>query len=103
MGERVTGVVREGAVLGTVRRPAEGWGPTGALELNRLIRRLTVDHDWRHLVVRMHPATWSQVMPYLDYNLAFPKPGIPMDMDGEVFGDRQRIEVVWRETVRHPY
>jgi hypothetical protein len=93
----------EGMVLGVVRKPREGWGPVAALRLNQLIRRIAVDHDWRHLVVRMHPATWSQVMPYLDYNLAFPKPGIPMDMDGGVFEDTRRIEVVWREVVRHPY
>jgi hypothetical protein len=93
----------EGTVLGTVRMPAEGWGPAGAMELNRLVRRIAVDHDWRHMVVRMHPATWRQVMPYLDYNLSFPKPGIPMDMDGGEFEDTRRIEVVYREVVRHPY
>ncbi len=93
----------DGVVLGTVRKPAAGWGPAAAQELNALIRRLAVEHDWRHLVVRMHPATWSRVMPYLDYNLSFPKPGIPMDMDGGSFDDGSRIEVVYRAVVRHPY
>jgi hypothetical protein len=97
------GEVIEGTVLGVVRKPREGWGPAAATQLNHLIRRIAVDHDWRHLVVRMHPSTWRQVMPYLDYNLSFPKPGIPMDMDGGVFEDTRRIEVVWREVVRHPY
>lgn len=97
------GEVIEGTVLGVVRKPREGWGPTAALQLNDLIRRIAVDHDWRHLVVRMHPSTWRQVMLYLDYNLSFPKPGIPMDMDGGTFEDRRRIEVVYREVVRHPY
>ena len=93
----------EGDVLGWVARPASGWGAHGAQELNALIRRLAVTEDWRHMVVRMHPTTWSRVMPYLDYNLSFPKPGIPMDMDGGVFEEVTRIEVVYREVVRHPY
>lgn len=97
------GMPSEGTVLGTVRKPAAGWGAAGALQLNRLVRRLAVDHDWRHLVIQMHPATWRQVMPYLDYNLSFPTPGIPMDMDGGIFADRERIDVVYREVVRHPY
>jgi hypothetical protein len=93
----------EGTILGTVRRPAAGWGSTAALEFNRLVRRIAVDHDWRHLVIQMHPATWRQVMPYLDYNLSFPKPGIPMEMDGGVFEERDRIDVIYRQVVRHPY
>jgi hypothetical protein len=93
----------EGTILGTVRKPAVGWGAAAALELNRLARRIAVDYDWQHLVIQMHPATWRQVMPYLDYNLSFPKPGIPMDMDGGIFEDRDRIDVVYREVVRHPY
>jgi len=96
-------VMDDGEALGVVQKPAEGWGPAAAQRLNDLVRRIAVDHDWRHLVVRMHPATWSRVMPYLDYNLSFPKPGIPMDMDGGPFEDRERIEVVYREVVRHPY
>ena len=51
----------------------------------------------------LHPGTWSRIMPYLDYNLSFPKPGVPMDMDGGPHGDISTIEVVWREVVRHPY
>ena len=93
----------EGTILGTVRKPVAGWGASAALELNHLVRRIAVNHDWRHLVIQMHPATWQQVMPYLDYNLSFPKPGIPMDMDGGVFADRQRIDVAYREVVRRPY
>jgi hypothetical protein len=93
----------EGTVLGTMRKPASGWGPSAALELNSLVRRLAAAHDWRHLVIQMHPATWRQVFPYLDYNLSFPKPGIPMDMDGGLFPDRNRIDVIYREVVRHPY
>lgn len=94
---------QEGELLGAVQRPAGGWGAAGAQELNALIRRLAVTEDWRHMVVRMHPTTWSRVMPYLDYNLSFPKPGIPMDMDGGVFEEVGRIEVIYREVVRHPY
>ena len=93
----------EGTVLGTVRKPAAGWGPDAATALNALVRRLGAAHDWRHLVVQMHPSTWRQVMPYLNYNLSFPKPGVPMDMDGGVFADTGRIDVVYREVVRHPY
>lgn len=95
--------VREGETLGVIRRPAGGWGVEGAQRLNALIRLLATHEDWRHLVVRMHPATWSRIMPYLDYNLSFPKPGVPMDMDGGPHDDASTIEVVWREVVRHPY
>ena len=94
---------REGEVLGVVYRPAEGWGGLGAQQLNALIRRLAARENWRHFVVRMHPSTWSRIMPYLDYNLSFPKPGVPMDMDGGPHDDADTIEVVWREVVRHPY
>jgi hypothetical protein len=100
MAQQVPG---DGAVLGTVRKPAAGWGPDAAMALNALVRRIAAQHDWRHLVVQMHPSTWRQVMPYLDYNLSFPKPGVPMDMDGGVFEDTGRIDVVYREVVRHPY
>lgn len=93
----------EGTILGTVRKPASGWGAPAAQQLNHLVRRIAANHDWRHLVIQMHPATWRQVMPYFDYNLSFPKPGIPMDMDGGLFPDRDRIAVVYREVVRHPY
>jgi hypothetical protein len=93
----------DGTVLGVVRRPAEGWGPGAAIRLNDLIRQLAIARDWRHMVVRMHPATWRQVMPYLNYNLSFPKPGIPMDMDAADYDDLQRIEVVYKDVVRHPY
>ena len=75
----------------------------GAQKLNALIRLLATREDWRHFVVRMHPATWSRIMPYLDYNLSFPKPGVPMDMDGGPHDDVNTIKVVWREVVRHPY
>jgi hypothetical protein len=94
---------REGEVLGEVRRPSGGWGVEGAQQLNALIRRLAAREDWRHFAVRMHPSTWSRIMPYLDYNLTFPKPGVPMDMDGGPHDDVATIEVVWREVVRHPY
>lgn len=94
---------REGEVLGVVRQPVGGWGAAGAQRLNALIRLLATREEWRHFVVRMHPATWSQIMPYLDYNLSFPKPGVPMDMDGGPHDDARTIEVVWREVVRHPY
>ena len=93
----------DGAVLGAVARPGAGWGPPAATRLNDLIRQLAVEHDWRHLVVRMHPSTWRQVMPYLNYNLSFPKPGIPMEMDRGVFADTDRIEVAYRDVVLHPY
>ncbi len=93
----------EGAVLGTVRRPVAGWGPEAAVRLNDLVRQVAAEHDWRHLVVRMNPATWRQVMPYLTYNLSLPKPGIPMEMDGGVFEDKGRIEVAYRDVVKHPY
>ena len=93
----------DGAVLGAVARPGAGWRPEEATRLNDLIRQLAVEHDWRHLVVRMHPSTWRQVMPYLNYNLSFPKPGIPMEMDRGVFADTDRIEVAYREVVQHPY
>ena len=93
----------DGSVLGTISRPATGWGPEAATRLNDLIRQLAVAHDWRHLVVRMHPSTWRQVMPYLNYNLSFPKPGIPMEMDGGVFAETDRIEVAYRDVVQHPY
>lgn len=96
-------LVGDGTVLGTVRRPTEGWGPAAATQLNDLVRRLAVDHDWRHLVVRMHPSTWRAVMPYLNYNLSFPKPGIPMEMDRGVFEETTRIEVAYRDVVQHPY
>ncbi len=99
----MVGAAREGSVLGVVRRPANGWGVEAAQRLNALIRRLATQEDWRHFVVRMHPATWSRIMPYLDYNLSFPKPGVPMDMDGGPHEDASTIEVVWREVVRHPY
>lgn len=94
---------REGEVLGVVRRPSGGWGVESAQQLNALIRLLAAREDWRHVVVRMHPGTWSRIMPYLDYNLSFPKPGVPMDMDGGLHEDASTIEVVWREVVRHPY
>lgn len=94
---------REGEVLGVVRRPSGGWGFKGAQQLNALIRLLATREDWRHLVVRMHPSTWSRIMPYLDYNLSFPKPGVPMDMDCGPHDDVNTIEVVWREAARHPY
>ncbi len=94
---------REGEVLGVVPRPAAGWGVAGAQQLNALIRLLATREDWRHFVVRMHPSTWSRIIPYLDYNLSFPKPGVPMDMDGGPHEDPGTIEVVWREVVRHPY
>ena len=93
----------DGDILGTVRKPAEGWGPAAATQLNDLVRQIAARHDWRHLVVRMHPATWRQVMPYLTYNLSFPKPGIPMEMDRGVFAETERIEVAYRDVVRHPY
>lgn len=93
----------DGTVLGAIARPAAGWGPDGATRLNDLIRQLAVTHDWRHLVVRMNPSTWRQVMPYLNYNLSFPKPGIPMELDRGVFADTDRIEVAFRDVVRHPY
>lgn len=73
------------------------------MRLNDLIRLIAVEHDWRHLVVRMHPSTWRQVMPYLNYNLSFPKPGIPMEMDRGVFEDTGRIDLAYREVVKHPY
>jgi hypothetical protein len=96
-------IPNDGDVLGTVRKPPEGWGPAAATRLNDLVRRIAIDHDWRHLVIRMHPATWRQVMPYLNYNLSFPKPGVPMEMDGEPFADTGRIEVAYRDVVKHPY
>lgn len=94
---------REGEVLGVVRCPVGGWGVEGAQQLNRLIRLLAAQEDWRHFAVRMHPSTWSRIMPYLDYNLSFPKPGVPMDMDGGPHDDVNTIEVVWRNVARHPY
>jgi hypothetical protein len=93
----------DGAVLGTIARPGAGWGPEAATRLNDLIRQLAANHDWRHLVVRMHPSTWRQVMPYLNYNLSFPKPGVPMEMDRGVFAETDRIEVAYRDVVQHPY
>jgi hypothetical protein len=93
----------DGLRLGSIGRPPLGWGPEAATRLNDMIRELAVEHDWRHLVVRMHPSTWRQVMPYLNYNLSFPKPGIPMEMDRGVFADTDRIEVAYRDVVQHPY
>lgn len=93
----------DGAVLGAIRKPSAGWGPEGATRLNNLVRQLAVAHDWRHFVVRMHPSTWRQVMPYLDYNLSYPKPGIPMEMDRGIFEHADRIEVAYRDEVLHPY
>lgn len=93
----------DGAVLGVVAKPGAGWGPDAATRLNDLIRQLAAKHDWRHFVERMHPSTWRQVMPYLNYNLSFPKPGIPMEMDRGVFSDPDRIEVAFRAVVQHPY
>jgi hypothetical protein len=58
------------------------------------VRRIAVAHDWRRLVVRMHQSTWNQVAAYLNYNLSFPKPGVPMDCQG--YEDRGRIEVVYQ-------
>lgn len=98
-----TEAVQDGTVLGTVRKPAEGWGPTAATRLNQLVRSIAARHDWRHLVVRMHPSTWRQIMPYLNYNLSLPKPGIPMEMDRGVFEDTRRIDVAYREVALHPY
>jgi len=95
--------LEDGAVLGAVTKPGAGWGPEGATRINDLIRQLAVTHDWRHLVVRMHPSTWRQVMPYLNYNLSFPRPGIPMEMDRGVFANTDRIEVAYRDVVLHPY
>lgn len=81
-------------ILGTVRKPANGWGPAASHALNQLVRRLAADHDWRNLVVRMHQSTWNQVAMHLNYNLSFPKPGVPMECQG--FEDPGRIEVVFR-------
>jgi hypothetical protein len=83
-----------GAHLGTIRKPASGWGPSAASELNNLVRPIAAAHDWRHLVVRMHQSTWNQVAAYLNYNLSFPKPCVPMDCQG--YEDRGRLEVVHR-------
>ena len=83
-----------GAVLGVVRRPPAGWNPSAASDVNRVVRQLALVHGWRRLVVRMHPATWSQVAMHLNYNLSFPIPGVRMDCAG--FDDLERIVVAYR-------
>ena len=82
------------AVLGEVRRPAAGWDQRSASDVNQLVRQLALVHGWRRLVVRMHPATWSQVAMHLNYNLSFPIPGVPMDCAG--FTELGRIVVEYR-------
>ena len=59
-----------------------------------MVRQLARVHGWRHLAVRMHPATWSQVAMHLNYNLSFPIPGVRMDCTD--FADLERIVVEYR-------
>ena len=79
-------------VLATLRRPAAGWNPTAASELNHLVRQLAAVHGWQRLAVAMHPSAWSQLAMHLNYNLSFPKPGVPMV--GSPDEDPRRVLVV---------
>jgi hypothetical protein len=84
----------DGVALGVVSRPASGWNPTAASVLNDLVRHLAAAHGWQRLAVSMHPSTWRQLAMHLNYNLSFPKPGVPMvGSDGD---DPRRVVVILR-------
>jgi hypothetical protein len=82
-------------VLATVRKPATGWDQSTASALNHLVRQLAAVHSWRRLAVSMHPSAWSQLAMHLNYNLSFPKPGVPMI--GSASDDPRRVAVVLRD------
>jgi hypothetical protein len=84
----------DGVVLGVVSRPALGWNPTAASALNDLVRQLAATHGWHRLAVSMHPSVWRQLAMHLNYNLSFPKPGVPMV--GSDDDDPRRVAVILR-------